>query len=95
MIATCIAIRIATRVVLAGPPANGSTVELMSGRAALGGHQRQYWVWEHSASRHGARLVLLKIADGMRTETGWYWPSVKELCEQDPADGAGRAYRHQ
>lgn len=40
------------------------------------------WVWEHSASRHGARLVLLKIADGMRTETGWYWPSVKELCER-------------
>ena len=40
------------------------------------------WVWEHSASRHGARLVLLKIADGMRTETGWYWPSVKELCDK-------------
>lgn len=38
------------------------------------------WVWEHSESRHGARLVLLKIADSMRTEAGWAWPSVKELC---------------
>jgi hypothetical protein len=38
------------------------------------------WVWEHSGSRHGARLVLLKIADGMRTENGWAWPSVKDLC---------------
>jgi hypothetical protein len=37
------------------------------------------WVWEHSQSRHGARLVLLRIADGMRTENGWTWPSVEEL----------------
>jgi hypothetical protein len=40
------------------------------------------WVWEHSQARHGALIVLLKIADGMRTEAGWYWPSVKELCEK-------------
>jgi len=40
------------------------------------------WVWEHSESRHGARLVLLKIADGMRAEKGWTWPSVKEMCEK-------------
>ena len=40
------------------------------------------WVWEHSESRHGPRLVLLKIADGMRAEAGWAWPSVKELCEK-------------
>jgi hypothetical protein len=38
------------------------------------------WVWEHSRSRHGARLVLLRIADGMRAEDGWAWPSVKDLC---------------
>jgi len=40
------------------------------------------WVWEHSQARHSARLVLLKIADGMRTEDGWTWPSVKELYEK-------------
>lgn len=40
------------------------------------------WVWEHSESRHGPRLVLLKIADSMRAEAGWAWPSVRELCEK-------------
>ena len=40
------------------------------------------WVWEHSQARHSARLVLLKIADGMHTEDGWTWPSVKELYEK-------------
>jgi hypothetical protein len=40
------------------------------------------WVWEHSESRHGARLVLLKLADGMRAEVGWTWPSVKEIYEK-------------
>jgi hypothetical protein len=38
------------------------------------------WVWDHSKSRHGARLVLLRIADGMRTADGWTWPSVRELA---------------
>ena len=37
------------------------------------------WVWEHSGSRHGARLVLLRIADGMRARDGWTWPSVETL----------------
>lgn len=37
------------------------------------------WVWEHSESRHGARLVLLRIADGMRTADSWAWPSVETL----------------
>jgi hypothetical protein len=40
------------------------------------------WVWEHSEARHGARLVLLRIADGMRTADGWAWPSVKDLYEK-------------
>lgn len=37
------------------------------------------WVWDHSESRHGARLVLLAIADCMRAEGGWAWPSNKEI----------------
>lgn len=36
------------------------------------------WVWNHSRSRHGARLVLLAIADRAR-ENGSAWPSVKDL----------------
>ena len=40
------------------------------------------WVWDHSKSRHAARLVLLRIADGMRTENGWTWPSAKELARK-------------
>ena len=38
------------------------------------------WVWDHSKSRHSARLVLLRIADGMRTGDGWTWPSARELA---------------
>jgi Helix-turn-helix domain len=37
------------------------------------------WVWGHSESSHGARLVLLFIADSMRTDDGWAWPSNKEI----------------
>jgi hypothetical protein len=37
------------------------------------------WVWDHSRSRHGARLVLLAIADCVKTDGGWAWPSSKEL----------------
>ena len=37
------------------------------------------WVWNRSRSRHGARLVLLFIADSMRTDGGWAWPSNKEI----------------
>lgn len=37
------------------------------------------WVWSRSKSRHGARLVLLFIADSMRTDGGWAWPSNKEI----------------
>lgn len=40
------------------------------------------WVWDHSKSRHSARLVLLRIADGMRTADGWTWPSARELAEK-------------
>jgi hypothetical protein len=40
------------------------------------------WVWNHSQSRHGSRLVLLAIADSMRNEDGWAWPSVKELSRK-------------
>ena len=36
------------------------------------------WVWDHSRSRHAARLVLLAIADCAR-ENGVAWPSVAEL----------------
>src|ERR1017187_2941965 len=36
------------------------------------------WVWNHSRSRHGARLVLLAIADCAR-EDGTAWPSVTEI----------------
>ena len=37
------------------------------------------WVWTHSRSRHGARLVLLAIADCASSDGGNAWPSVAEL----------------
>lgn len=37
------------------------------------------WVWNHSRSRHGARLVLLAISDCANSEGGQAWPSVAEL----------------
>jgi hypothetical protein len=40
------------------------------------------WVWDHSKSRHGARLVLLAIADHVKTDGGQAWPSVKEICRK-------------
>ena len=36
------------------------------------------WVWQHSRSKHGSRLVLLALADRAR-ENGTAWPSVPEL----------------
>lgn len=40
------------------------------------------WVWDHSKSRHGARLVLLAIADYMSAGHSWAWPSVPELSRK-------------
>jgi hypothetical protein len=37
------------------------------------------WVWTHSRSRHGARLVLLAIADCASGDGSNAWPSVAEL----------------
>ena len=37
------------------------------------------WVWDHSKSRHGARLVLLALADHMNAPDSWAWPSNKAL----------------
>jgi hypothetical protein len=37
------------------------------------------WVWNHSRSRHGARLVLLAIADCASGDGGNAWPSNAEL----------------
>ena len=37
------------------------------------------WVWDHSRSRHGARLVLLAIADCASGDGTNAWPSVTEL----------------
>lgn len=37
------------------------------------------WVWNHSRSRHGARLVLLAIADCASADGGNAWPSNAEL----------------
>ena len=37
------------------------------------------WVWNHSGSRHGARLVLLAIADCASGDGGNAWPSNAEL----------------
>lgn len=36
------------------------------------------WVWQHSRSKHGSRLVLLALADRAR-ENGIAWPSVADL----------------
>lgn len=36
------------------------------------------WVWQHSRSKHGSRLVLLALADRAR-DNGLAWPSVAEL----------------
>lgn len=40
------------------------------------------WVWKHSRSRHGARLVLLAIADCINEDRPQdsAWPSVAELA---------------
>lgn len=40
------------------------------------------WVWDHSRSKHSARLVLLAIADCMNSEHAWAWPSNKELARK-------------
>ena len=40
------------------------------------------WVWDHSQSKHGARLVLLAIADCIREDGGAAWPSVPELARK-------------
>jgi hypothetical protein len=40
------------------------------------------WVWNHSRSRHSARLVLLAIADSMNTAHSWAWPSTKEIARK-------------
>jgi hypothetical protein len=37
------------------------------------------WVWTHSRSRHGTRLVLLAIADCASGDGGDAWPSIAEL----------------
>jgi hypothetical protein len=37
------------------------------------------WVWTHSRSRHGARLVLLAIADCASGDGTNAWPSIAEL----------------
>lgn len=37
------------------------------------------WVWNHSRSRHGSRLVLLAIADCASSDGGNAWPSNAEL----------------
>lgn len=40
------------------------------------------WVWNHSQSRHSARLVLLAIADSMNSAHSWAWPSTKEIARK-------------
>jgi hypothetical protein len=40
------------------------------------------WVWDCSKSRHGARLVLLAIADCIRVPGGAAWPSVPEIARK-------------
>lgn len=40
------------------------------------------WVWSHSQSRHGARLVLLAVADYMNSGHSWAWPSMAELADK-------------
>ena len=51
------------------------------------------WVWNHSRSRHGARLVLLAIADCASGDGGNAWPSVAELKRKTGLSGACRADR--
>ena len=40
------------------------------------------WVLDHSRSKHGARLVLIAVANCMNTPNSWAWPSNKELQRQ-------------
>lgn len=40
------------------------------------------WVWNHSRSRHGARLVLLAIADCASSDGGNAWPSNAEIARK-------------
>jgi hypothetical protein len=40
------------------------------------------WVWDHSRSRHAARLVLLAIADNANSDGGQAWPSTAELMRK-------------
>jgi hypothetical protein len=40
------------------------------------------WVWNHSQARHGARLVMLAIADYMNGGHSWAWPSMAALAEK-------------
>lgn len=40
------------------------------------------WVWNHSRSRHGARLVLLAVADSASSDGGNAFPSVAELMRK-------------
>jgi len=40
------------------------------------------WVFNHSRSRHGARLVLIVLANCMNTPDSWAWPSNRELQRQ-------------
>ena len=40
------------------------------------------WVLDHSRSKHGARLVLIAVANCMNTPNRWAWPSNKELQRQ-------------
>lgn len=39
------------------------------------------WVWDHSRSRHGARLVMLAIAD-RADDRGNAWPSVPDIMRR-------------
>jgi len=45
------------------------------------------WVWNHSRSKHGARLVLLAVADSMNSEHAWAWPSNPELARRTNMTG--------
>lgn len=40
------------------------------------------WVWNHSRSRHGARLVLLAIADCASADGSNAWPSNAEIARK-------------
>jgi hypothetical protein len=45
------------------------------------------WVWNHSQSKHSARLVLLAIADSMNSEHAWAWPSNTSLAQRTNMSG--------